>query len=183
MPNIKLIHGEYISIHYKVIINALEELNDRYILVYNIFSNMSLASGAVSLYSLKKRQNRKSSLCMHTLHMPVIWENKLIDFKTDIILEIYPFVNDKKHFQLREADKTNSAVLWKSRTSGIYYIKDFGDYGGFFENGKHAIHIFAHVNGIGYYDALKELASRYGLISGEFSSTLKSKPFSKSFIE
>jgi uncharacterized membrane protein YgaE (UPF0421/DUF939 family) len=83
MPNIKLIHGEYISIHYKVIINALEELNDRYILVYNIFSNMSLASGTVSLYSLKKRQNRKQSLCMHTLHMPVIWENKLIDFKTE----------------------------------------------------------------------------------------------------
>ena len=37
----------------------------------------------------------------------------------DIILEIYPFANDKKHFQLREADKTNSAVLWKSRNSGI----------------------------------------------------------------
>jgi hypothetical protein len=77
----------------------------------------------------------------------------------DIISEIYPFATDKKHFQLREADKTNSAVLWKSRTSGIYYVKDFGDYGGFFENGKHAIHIFAHVNGIGYYDALKELSS------------------------
>lgn len=101
----------------------------------------------------------------------------------DIISEIYPFATDKKHFQLREADKTNSAVLWKSRTSGIYYVKDFGDYGGFFENGKHAIHIFAHVNGIGYYDALKELASRYGVISGEFSSTLESKPFSESFIE
>lgn len=101
----------------------------------------------------------------------------------DIILEIYPFATEKKKFQLRDDDTTNSATLWKSRSSGIYYIKDFGDYGGYFENGKHAIHIYSHVNGIGYYDALKELASRYGLISGEYSSTLESKPFTESFIE
>lgn len=100
----------------------------------------------------------------------------------DIILEIFPFASDKKKFQIRDNDKTNSATLWKA-SNGIYYLKDFGDYGGYYETGKHAIHIYSHVNGIGYYDALKDLASKYGVISGEFSSTLEWKPFPESFKE
>ena len=29
----------------------------------------------------------------------------------DILLEIYPFANEKKHFQLRKADKTNADLI------------------------------------------------------------------------
>ena len=96
----------------------------------------------------------------------------------DIILELIPQANLNKHFQIRDNDKSFSASLWKA-SNGEYYVKDFGDYGGFFEKGKNAIRIYAHFHNIGYFDALKQLASKYGIIQEVALQNFEKRSFSE----
>lgn len=79
----------------------------------------------------------------------------------DIIQRFLDFKDVKKHFKIRK-EGTESANL--SRKDGVWFVKDWGDAGGFFSKSRHAIHIYAHYTGRTYFEALLELGKELGII-------------------
>lgn len=81
----------------------------------------------------------------------------------DIMRRFFELKPDiKKHFKIRK-EGTESANL--SQIEGVWFVKDWGDYGGFFQKSQNAISVYAHFNGLGYFEALVELAKDLGLVS------------------
>ena len=79
----------------------------------------------------------------------------------DIIQRFLPDANLKKHFRIRN-EGTDSANIHES--GGIYFVKDWGDSGGFFQKSKHAIHIYSHYTGKTYFESLLALGEELNLI-------------------
>lgn len=79
----------------------------------------------------------------------------------DLIERFLPEANIKKHFKIRK-EGTESANV--SKQSGIYFVKDWGDSGGFFSKSKHGIHIYSHFTGKTYFESLISLGEELGII-------------------
>ncbi|KFC19344.1 primase-helicase family protein [Chryseobacterium sp. FH1] len=81
----------------------------------------------------------------------------------EIFLEIFNIKDPKKHFQIRDDDDSFSAKLRESK--GVFWVKDYGDVNGFYSKSKDAINAYAHERALSYFEALRLLASQYGVIS------------------
>ena len=79
----------------------------------------------------------------------------------DLIERFLPEANINKHFKIRK-EGTESANV--SKKDGIYFVKDWGDSGGFFGKSKHGIHIYSHFTGKTYWDSILELGKEFGLV-------------------
>ncbi|MHA7822494.1 primase-helicase family protein [Chryseobacterium arthrosphaerae] len=79
----------------------------------------------------------------------------------DLIERFLPEANIKKYFKIRK-EGTESANV--SKQSGIYFVKDWGDAGGFFSKSKHGIHIYSHFTGKTYFESLISLGEELGII-------------------
>ncbi|MEI7487648.1 MAG: hypothetical protein WCJ72_09610, partial [Chryseobacterium sp.] len=79
----------------------------------------------------------------------------------DLIERFLPEANGNKHFRIRK-EGTESANV--SKNNGIYFVKDWGDTGGFFSQSKHGIHIYAHYTGKTYFESLLALGEELNLI-------------------
>lgn len=80
----------------------------------------------------------------------------------DLITRFLPMARLNKHFKIRH-EGTESANI--SKKDGIYFVKDWGDSGGFYSHSKHGIHIYAKELGLTYYEALLQLGKEFGLIN------------------
>ncbi|CAL2101441.1 conserved protein of unknown function [Tenacibaculum sp. 190130A14a] len=74
----------------------------------------------------------------------------------DIIVSLYPQVNERSHFKIREGEKTASSSL-KKLDDGIYILKDWGQS----EKAKNAIQLYADFHGLEFVQALLQLAKNY----------------------
>lgn len=79
----------------------------------------------------------------------------------DIITRFIDGVDSNKHFKIRK-EGTESANM--SKKDGIYFVRDWGDVGGFFEKSRHAIHIYSHYTGKTYFESLLDLGRELGLV-------------------
>ncbi len=79
----------------------------------------------------------------------------------DLIQRFLPEANINKHFKIRK-EGTESANV--SKNGGIYFVRDWGDSGGFFSSSKHGIHIYAHYTGKTYFESLLSLGEEMGLV-------------------
>ena len=79
----------------------------------------------------------------------------------DLITRFLPEANINKHFKIRK-EGTESANV--SKQGGIYFVRDWGDAGGFFSKSKHGIHVYSHFTGKTYFESLLALGEELGLI-------------------
>jgi hypothetical protein len=79
----------------------------------------------------------------------------------DLIQRFLPEANINKHFKIRK-EGTESANV--SKNGGIYFVRDWGDSGGFFSSSKHGIHIYAYFTGKSYFESLLSLGEELGII-------------------
>ena len=79
----------------------------------------------------------------------------------DIILRFLPEARLNKHFKIRH-EGTESANL--SRRDGVYFVKDWGDVGGFYGESRNGIHIYAKEMGLTYFEALLQLGKELGIL-------------------
>ena len=79
----------------------------------------------------------------------------------DLIQRFLPQVRQNKHFKIRH-EGTESANL--SKKDGIYFVKDWGDTGGFYAESRNGIHIYAHEMGLTYFEALLQLGRELGIL-------------------
>jgi hypothetical protein len=79
----------------------------------------------------------------------------------DLIERYLPEANPNKHFRIRK-EGTESANV--SKQGGIYFVRDWGDAGGFYSKSKHGIHIYSHFTGKTYFESLLALGEELGLI-------------------
>ncbi|AZA93019.1 Uncharacterised protein [Chryseobacterium nakagawai] len=79
----------------------------------------------------------------------------------DLITRFLPEATINKHFRIRK-EGTESANV--SKKEGIYFVKDWGDPGGFYSQSKHGIHIYSHNTGKTYFESLLSLGEELGLI-------------------
>ena len=79
----------------------------------------------------------------------------------DIIREYLPEAVEGKHFKIRK-EGTESANMKKNE--GVYFVKDWGDAGGFYGESKNAIHIYAKEHNISFGEAIYELGESLGLV-------------------
>lgn len=77
-----------------------------------------------------------------------------------IFVELFDIKDVRKNFKLRN-EKHASANLFES--GGQWKVKDFGDTS-FYFTPQTAINAYMHERGLGFYEALRELASQYGII-------------------
>lgn len=80
----------------------------------------------------------------------------------EIFKELFSIKDVRKHFQIRTDDDTFSAKLRES--SGVFWVKDYGDTSGFYSRSKDAINAYSHEHALSYFEALRILAAQYGVI-------------------
>lgn len=84
----------------------------------------------------------------------------------DIFLELFDIKDVHHNFKIR-GEKNASANIYQSGTE--WKIKDFGDTNFYFQP-KSAVNAYMHEKGLGFYEALKDLAGKYGVIKTDASA-------------
>lgn len=79
----------------------------------------------------------------------------------DLITRFLPMARLNKHFKIRH-EGTESANI--SKKNGVYFVKDWGDVGGFYGTSRNGIHIYAKELGLTYFEALLKLGEELGII-------------------
>ncbi|EKB56573.1 primase-helicase family protein [Bergeyella zoohelcum] len=79
----------------------------------------------------------------------------------DLITRFLPQARLNKHFKIRQ-EGTESANI--SKKDGVYFVKDWGDTGGFYSQSRNGIHIYAKEMGLTYFEALLQLGKELGIL-------------------
>lgn len=79
----------------------------------------------------------------------------------DLITRFLPQARLHKHFKIRQ-EGTDSANI--SLQNGVYFVKDWGDVGGFYGTSRNGIHIYAKELGLTYFEALLRLGEELGIL-------------------
>ena len=81
----------------------------------------------------------------------------------DIFMELFDIKDVRHNFKIR-GEKHSSANVYQ--TANEWKIKDFGDTNFYFQP-KSAVNAYMHEKGLGFYEALKDIAGKYGIIKSD----------------